>query len=780
MSDDARQRVPVPADIELPDKLVAGLTARQTVITAVAVLVIWAGFEATRTLMPLPVFAALAAPVAVAAAALAIGQRDGLTLDRLLAAAWRQARSPRRMVAAPEGVPAVPDWVAPGLARQAGPPPAVVTPPWQALAPDGVIGLGDDGAAAVCAVSTINFALRSPAEQEALTAAYGRWLHSLTGPAQILIRTGRADLATAITRLREDAPALPHPALEHAALGHAAFLAALGASRQVLTRQVLLVTREPGRAAPGRPGGAAGRAAQRAAEAARLLAAADLQARPLDGAQVTALLSAACDPGGPHRAQRLAPPGPIAQGSPGIRAAAPSRPGTPAAVRDGLPVPPAVEVAARHVVIDGDYAATLAVTGYPAEVAPGWLEPLTSYPGRLDIALHIEPVPPAVAADRLRRQRARLESSRRTWAGQGRLDDPETEAAAEDARALAYQVARGEGKLFRLGLYLTVHGEDPEDLAGQVAGVRALADSLLLSTAPATYRSLQGWVTTLPAGTDALKIRRTMDTAALAAAFPFSSPDLPRDPAAPDPLPGVLYGASASGPGLVAWDRWAAGQPQLRHPRHLRRRQELPGETGDLPAAVHRHRMLGRRPRRRVREAVRGAGRRLHPPRRARGAPEPVRPARPGAGTAGRADPPRPVHPHRDRGADRRRPVPGGESGAGQGDHGRLPPRRDQHGPADLGAARPFAGRPGRRAARRRHPARRHPRRPARALHRGHPLGAVLRADHHPPRRAPGRLLAAGPARGAQGDRHAAGAGRDLAAGLRPRRPGTAAADHRR
>ena len=544
MSDDARQRVPVPADIELPDKLVAGLTARQTLITAVAVLVIWAGFEATRTLMPLPAFAALAAPVAVAAAALALGQRDGLTLDRLLAAAWRQARSPRRMVTAPEGVPPVPGWVAPALARQAGPAPAAVSTPWQQVAPDGVIGLGGDGAAAVCAVSTINFALRSPAEQQALTAAYGRWLHSLTGPAQILIRTGRADLARAITRLREDAPALPHPALERAALGHAGFLAGLSASRQVLTRQVLLVTREPGRATPGRPGNAAGRAAQRTAEAARLLASADLHARPLDGAQVTALLAAASDPGGPHRAQRLAPPGPIAADSPGTG-------------RDGLPAPPAVEVAARHVTVDGDYAATLAVTGYPAEVAPGWLEPLTSYPGRLDIALHIEPIPPAVAADRLRRQRARLESSRRTWAGHGRLDDPETEAAAEDARALAYQVARGEGKLFRLGLYLTVHGTDPDDLAENTAGVRALADSLLLSTAPATYRSLQGWVTTLPAGTDALKIRRTLDTASLAAAFPFSSPDLPRDPAAPDPLPGVLYGASASGPGLVAWDRWA-------------------------------------------------------------------------------------------------------------------------------------------------------------------------------------------------------------------------------
>ena len=45
-------------------------------------------------MLPLPVFAVLAAPVAVIATALAIGQRDGLTLDRLLAAAWRQAHSP--------------------------------------------------------------------------------------------------------------------------------------------------------------------------------------------------------------------------------------------------------------------------------------------------------------------------------------------------------------------------------------------------------------------------------------------------------------------------------------------------------------------------------------------------------------------------------------------------------------------------------------------------------------------------------------------------------------
>jgi hypothetical protein len=301
--------VPIPADVERPDKILAGLTARQVAIAAVAAVIIWAAFEATRHVMPLPAFAALAAPAGLAATALVIGERDGLSLDRLLAAAWRQARSPRRLVTAPEGILPPPAWAAPP-----GPPhpplPAPLAPLWRHISGDGVIGLGGDGAAAVAAVSTVNFALRSPAEQDALTAAYGRWLNSLTGPAQILIRAGRADLSAAVTALREAAGGLPHPALEAAALEHASFLAGLAEERDVLTRQVLLVIRETAHGTA-RPGGgtAAARAAQRAGEAARLLAAADLAVSVLDGGQVTALLAACADPEAPLTAARLAVPG---------------------------------------------------------------------------------------------------------------------------------------------------------------------------------------------------------------------------------------------------------------------------------------------------------------------------------------------------------------------------------------------------------------------------------------------------------------------------------------
>ena len=175
-----------------------------------------------------------------------------------------------------------------------------------------MIGLGDGGAAVAAAVSTVNLALRTPAEQDALTAAYGRWLNSLTGPVQILIRARYADLSAAVADLEDTAPALPDPALEAAALDHAAFLTELAGSRDLLTRQVLLITRETCRTGPGaaRSGGGSGlRAAQRTAEAARLLAAADLTVSALDGGQVTALLTAAADPGTDIHASRLAVPG---------------------------------------------------------------------------------------------------------------------------------------------------------------------------------------------------------------------------------------------------------------------------------------------------------------------------------------------------------------------------------------------------------------------------------------------------------------------------------------
>ncbi|MBO4207183.1 VirB4 family type IV secretion system protein [Micromonospora echinofusca] len=223
-----------------------------------------------------------------------------------------------------------------------------------------------------------------------------------------------------------------------------------------------------------------------------------------------------------------------------------------------MPSPAALVVTPWHVQVGDGFAATYVVCGYPAEVGPAWLDPLLSYPGRVDVAVHVDPVVPQLAAPMLKRQRARLESSRRLDAEQGRLGDPVVEAAAVDAADLAERVARGAAKLFEVGIYVTVHARTVDELRAVAAGVRSAAASVLLDLQPATFRHQQGWVATLPVGVDALRMRRVLDTTALAAAFPLASADLAAPaPGVVAPSDGVLYGVNTASNGVVVWDRWA-------------------------------------------------------------------------------------------------------------------------------------------------------------------------------------------------------------------------------
>ncbi|WP_420497789.1 PrgI family protein, partial [Parafrankia soli] len=91
----------IPADVDREDRIMAGLTARQVLILTLTAIVLYLAWAATRTLLPLPVFAVLAVPVAAVAALVVLGQRDGLSLDRLLVAAvhrtcWWRGRPARR------------------------------------------------------------------------------------------------------------------------------------------------------------------------------------------------------------------------------------------------------------------------------------------------------------------------------------------------------------------------------------------------------------------------------------------------------------------------------------------------------------------------------------------------------------------------------------------------------------------------------------------------------------------------------------------------------------
>lgn len=293
--------VRIPADVDREDRVLASLTARQLMIVVVAGVVLYAGWMLTRAVVPLPVYLVAATPIGVAVAVLALGQRDGLSLDRLFLAAVRQRLSPRHRVAAPEGIRPAPPWLTSRTSdREAA---AVsLSPlrlPAEGVTEAGIVDLAQDGLALIAVASTVNFALQTPGEQEALVASMGRYLHSLTAPVQVLIRAERLDLTSQTRELRDAAPALPHPALEAAAREHADYLDQLRHSTNLLRRQVLLILREP--ATTPTDEDAARRAAgtrlvRRLAEATELLSPAGITITPLDAGHTTAVLAAACNP----------------------------------------------------------------------------------------------------------------------------------------------------------------------------------------------------------------------------------------------------------------------------------------------------------------------------------------------------------------------------------------------------------------------------------------------------------------------------------------------------
>ncbi|MFF0531158.1 PrgI family mobile element protein [Nocardia amikacinitolerans] len=576
--------VRIPADVDRSDRILGPFTARQLAVLATAALLLYSAWAATRTVIAPAVFVTVAAPVLVVVAVAVLTRRDGLSADLLLVAAIRHRFRPRHLARSRGSTRAeTPRWIATraNRSRPRPPVPAELSAN-QVRLPEsvsnsgsgavGVIDLGADGLAVIAVAGTLNLSLRTPAEQDSLVGQLAGWLHTLRQPVQILVRSARLDLTEHITGLHTAAEQMS-PDLAAGALDHADHLAELTAREDPVHRQVLLIWREqtetlaatglrarlPGRKRARRAlSGGARRAAEsrllrRLNEAADVLSPLGISVTALDDVAATAVLTSCTNPEGlVSAAADIAAADAIITTDPQVRTPDPF-------TGEGLDrfAPESLTIGTRHLEIGSDWTATLAVTGYPREVTAGWLAPLLSHPGRVEVAVHIEPVDPATAATRLRRQQARLESSRMHDVSRGRLTDPQVDVAVEDAADLAARVARAEARLFRVGVYLTVHAASGTELADEVAAVRALAASLLVDTCTLSYRAAQAWVTTLPLGLDLIRIQRTFDTTALAAAFPFDSPQLPApDPAQAARPQGVLYGRDAAS-GLVFVDRFA-------------------------------------------------------------------------------------------------------------------------------------------------------------------------------------------------------------------------------
>lgn len=287
--------VKVPSDIDMADRILWGLTARQLVILGATGICSWSVY---LPLVQLPYVAApLAGVIAACGIGIAFARPDGLMAEQWLLEGFRHLVTPRRRVLAPEGLPKVPRWA------KTRDPIAALEMPLQGVSGAGALALGGGMFSLVCRASALNLSLRSESERGALIEGLGRFLNSFDSSLSFVVRSERSDVSGHIEAIERGAGALPHPALEQAARSYAAYLSSLAERRDVLRREVyvLFTSRADDE------DDATASLLARAEEAGALLRGLGIRLRPLDADEVAGLIARACDPDGQPAISDLAP-----------------------------------------------------------------------------------------------------------------------------------------------------------------------------------------------------------------------------------------------------------------------------------------------------------------------------------------------------------------------------------------------------------------------------------------------------------------------------------------
>ncbi|MDO4967305.1 MAG: DUF87 domain-containing protein [Candidatus Saccharibacteria bacterium] len=211
--------------------------------------------------------------------------------------------------------------------------------------------------------------------------------------------------------------------------------------------------------------------------------------------------------------------------------------------------PSSIEIHSSYFRLGTKYGRTIYVYGYPRTLYTGWLSPLINIDEVLDISMYVYPVDTTIVMKNLRKKVTQLEADISLNAEKGRIRNPETDAAIQDAEELRDALQVGAEKFFRFGLYVTVWADSLDELNFVQHKIETLFGQQMVFSKVATSQQEQGMNSTMPMCTDQLQIRRNMNTGAISTSFPFTSADLTQER-------GILYGINMNNNGLVIFDRF--------------------------------------------------------------------------------------------------------------------------------------------------------------------------------------------------------------------------------
>jgi len=212
--------------------------------------------------------------------------------------------------------------------------------------------------------------------------------------------------------------------------------------------------------------------------------------------------------------------------------------------------PSALKITPKETKLGEKTARTFFVISYPKFLSDNWFSPIINLDKEFDISIFIHPVDTNKILRQFQKKVAEVQSQILMRESKGLVRDPTLDAAYQNLENLRDKLQQAREKLFDVGVYITVYGDNESELDGAESEIRSILESKMIYVRPALFQQEQGFKSTLPLGEDLLRVHYKLNSSPLSSIFPFVSFDLTSDK-------GILYGINRHNSSLVLFDRYS-------------------------------------------------------------------------------------------------------------------------------------------------------------------------------------------------------------------------------
>jgi conjugal transfer ATP-binding protein TraC len=211
--------------------------------------------------------------------------------------------------------------------------------------------------------------------------------------------------------------------------------------------------------------------------------------------------------------------------------------------------PSALKITPKEINLGEKVARTFFVISYPRFLTESWFAPIINLDKIFNISIFIHPIDTAKILRHFQKKVAEVQSQISTREDKGLVRDPMLDTAYQDLEALRDNLMQAQEKLFDVGVYITIFGDNTADLDKIESEIKSILESKLVYVKPALFQQESGYKSVLPIGDDQLMVHSKLNSSPLSSLFPFVSFDLTSDK-------GILYGINRHNSSLVLFDRY--------------------------------------------------------------------------------------------------------------------------------------------------------------------------------------------------------------------------------